>query len=79
MPTVDELMPEILKLPVVDRERVICELEASLPDEKRHVFVSDDEVERRLREIESDPAGSTISHDELINGVEAMRLHRRRG
>ncbi len=58
-------MPQLLQLPVFERERIICELEASLPHDPGHPTVSDEEVARRLAEIEADPEGSTVSAEEF--------------
>jgi hypothetical protein len=73
----EQLLPEILNLSEFERERILYEVAASLPNESEYPAVTDEEVASRVAEIDEDPHGSTASHDEFVAHIETKRNERR--
>lgn len=73
--TAEKALSDALKLPPEDRLRIARELWNSLPEESQFEFDEEfwAEMERRDREMDTDPAAS-LTHEEVMNSVrEAIR------
>jgi hypothetical protein len=73
----EQLLPQILGLSEFERERLLYQVAASLPEQSGYPGVSDDEVASRVAEIDEDPEASTVSHDEFVANINSERAMRR--